>query len=90
MPALAGKAIDTDRFFVVGLNNLGGCHGGSGPRTINPDTGKNYGPGFPNVVVKDWVNTQAALADHLGIKPLLPLWASLHRLCNGLWTTLSG
>ena len=63
-----GKAIDTDRFFVVSLNNLGGCHGSSGPRTINPDTGKNYGPDFPNVVVKDWVNSQAALADHLGIQ----------------------
>jgi homoserine O-acetyltransferase len=63
-----GKAIDTDHFFVVSLNNLGGCHGSSGPRTINPDTGETYGPDFPNVVVKDWVNSQVALADYLGIQ----------------------
>lgn len=65
-----GKAIDTDRFFVVSLNNLGGCHGSTGPRTLNPSTGKSHGPDFPNVVVKDWVNSQVALADHLGIKTL--------------------
>jgi homoserine O-acetyltransferase len=62
-----GKAIDTNRFFVLSLNNLGGCHGSTGPRSINPDTGTPYGPDFPGVVVKDWVATQAALADHLGI-----------------------
>ena len=62
-----GKAIDTNAFFVVSVNNLGGCHGSTGPRSTNPSTGKAYGPDFPNVVVKDWVNTQAALADHLGI-----------------------
>ena len=65
-----GKAIDTDRFFVVSLNNLGGCHGSTGPRTLNPGTGKSHGPDFPNVVVKDWVNSQVALADYLGIKTL--------------------
>ena len=64
------KAIDTDRFFVVSLNNLGGCHCSTGPRTLNPSTGKSHGPDFPNVVVKDWVNSQVALADHLGIKTL--------------------
>ena len=63
-----GKAMDTNRFFVVSLNNLGGCHGSTGPRSINPDTGKIYGPDFPNVVVRDWVRSQAALADHLGIE----------------------
>ena len=62
-----GKAIDTNAFFVVSVNNLGGCHGSTGPRSINPSTGRTYGPDFPQVVVKDWVNTQAALADHLGI-----------------------
>ena len=63
-----GKAIDTNRFFVVSLNNLGGCHGSTGPRTPNPSTGKSHGPDFPNVVVKDWVNSQVALADYLGIQ----------------------
>ncbi len=62
-----GKAIDTNRFFVVCLNNLGGCKGSTGPMTINPDTGKAYGPDFPIVTVEDWVRSQAALADKLGI-----------------------
>ena len=66
-----GKAMDTERFFVVSLNNLGGCHGSTGPRTINPNTGKVYGPDFPNVVARDWVRSQAALADHLGIETFL-------------------
>ena len=63
-----GKAIDTNLFFVLSLNNLGGCHGSTGPRTGDPATGKTYGPNFPNVVVKDWVRTQAVLADHIGIQ----------------------
>ena len=62
-----GKAIDTHRFFVVALNNLGGCHGSTGPSSLNPATGKNYGPDFPLVTVKDWVQVQARLADYLGI-----------------------
>lgn len=62
-----GKPIDTNRFFVISLNNLGGCHGSTGPQSVDPATGKPYGPDFPNVVVRDWVNSQAALADHLGI-----------------------
>lgn len=62
-----GKAIDTDRFFVVSLNNLGGCHGSTGPSSLNPETGKTYGGSFPVIVVEDWVNSQARLADHLGI-----------------------
>ncbi len=62
-----GKAIDTNKFFVVGLNNLGGCHGSSGPNQIAPQTGKPYGPDFPLMTVKDWVASQARLADHLGI-----------------------
>ncbi len=63
-----GKPIDTRHFFVVSLNNLGGCHGSTGPTTTNPETGRQYGPDFPTVTVKDWVNSQAALADHLGIE----------------------
>ncbi len=63
-----GKAVDTDRFFVVSPNNLGGCHGSTGPTAINPETGKTFGPTFPTVTVKDWVRSQAMLADHLGIR----------------------
>ena len=59
--------IDTDRFFVVGMNNLGGCHGSTGPGSINPGTGQPWGRDFPVVTVEDWVETQAMLADHLGI-----------------------
>lgn len=62
-----GKPIDTNRFFVVSLNNLGGCHGSTGPTSTNPDTGQPYGPDFPVITVKDWVNSQAMLADQLGI-----------------------
>lgn len=62
-----GRPIDTDRYFVVGVNNLGGCHGSTGPGSINPDTGCRWGADFPVVTVFDWVNAQAALADHLGI-----------------------
>ena len=62
-----GKPIDTTRFFVVSLNNLGGCQGSTGPSTINLDTGKPWGPDFPLLTVRDWVRSQALLADHLGI-----------------------
>lgn len=62
-----GKPIDTNRFFVVSLNNLGGCQGSTGPNTINPETGKPWGPDFPLLTVRDWVRSQALLADHLGI-----------------------
>ena len=62
-----GKPVDTSRFFVVGVNNLGGCHGSTGPRSNNPRTGKPWGADFPVVTVEDWVATQARLADHLGI-----------------------
>jgi homoserine O-acetyltransferase len=61
------KPIDTRHFFVVCCNNLGGCKGSTGPMTMNPDTGKPYGPDFPIVTVKDWVRSQAKLADRLGI-----------------------
>src|SRR5690606_16159865 len=62
-----GKPIDTNRFFVVSPNNLGGCHGSTGPGSINPDTGKSYGATFPVLSVEDWVHSQARLADTLGI-----------------------
>ncbi len=62
-----GKPVDTDRFFVVGVNNLGGCFGSTGPASIDPATGSPYGADFPLVTVEDWVAAQARLADHLGI-----------------------
>jgi homoserine O-acetyltransferase len=62
-----GKPIDTQRFFVVSLNNLGGCKGSTGPSTLNPATGKQYGPDFPILTVRDWVNSQARLGEVLGI-----------------------
>ena len=63
-----GKPIDTRKFFVVGVNNLGGCHGSTGPASINVKTGRLYGADFPMVTVQDWVATQVQLANHLGIK----------------------
>ena len=65
-----GKPLDTNKFFVIGLNNLGGCHGSSGPLSTNPDTDRPWGASFPIVTVEDWVNSQARLADYLGIKQL--------------------
>ncbi|MES2353363.1 MAG: homoserine O-acetyltransferase [Pseudomonadota bacterium] len=63
-----GKPIDTTRFFVVGVNNLGGCHGSTGPASINPRTGKPFGSSFPLITVDDWVAAQALLADRLGVQ----------------------
>jgi homoserine O-acetyltransferase len=63
-----GKPIDTNRFFVVSSNNLGGCKGSTGPMSINPETGKPYGPDFPIVTVKDWVRSQNCFREALGIK----------------------
>lgn len=68
-----GKPIDTNRFFVVCMNNIGGCHGSTGPSSINPDTGKPWGPDFPPLRVRDWVNSQVRLADRLGIE----CWAAV-------------
>jgi homoserine O-acetyltransferase len=62
-----GKAVDTTRFFVVGVNNLGSCFGSTGPASVNPATGKPWGSDFPIVTVEDWVDAQARLADYLGI-----------------------
>lgn len=63
-----GKPLDTNRYFVIGVNNLGGCHGSTGPLSINPETGRPWGASFPVVTVDDWVNAQARLADQLGIR----------------------
>ncbi len=68
-----GKPVDTNRFFVVGVNNLGSCFGSTGPMSINPASGKPYGASFPVVTVEDWVNAQARLSDVLGIQR----WAAI-------------
>jgi homoserine O-acetyltransferase len=68
-----GKPIDTNKFFVVSLNNLGGCNGSTGPTSLNPATGKPFGADFPVLTVEDWVHSQARLADYLGIEQ----WAAV-------------
>jgi homoserine O-acetyltransferase len=68
-----GKPLDTERFFVVGVNNLGSCFGSSGPLSMNPATGAPWGADFPLVTVEDWVDAQARLADLLGIRQ----WAAV-------------
>jgi homoserine O-acetyltransferase len=68
-----GKAIDTNDFFVVCPNNLGSCYGSTGPTSINPETQRPWGSDFPLVTVKDWVQSQARLADRLGIRQ----WAAV-------------
>jgi homoserine O-acetyltransferase len=65
-----GKPVDTDRFFVIGVNNLGSCFGSTGPMHVSPDTGRIYGADFPVVTVEDWVDAQARLLDGLGIGEL--------------------
>src|SRR5690554_2005972 len=62
-----GKAVDTDRFFVIGINNIGSCFGSTGPASINPATGKPWGAAFPVLTVEDWVRAQARVADYFGI-----------------------
>ena len=68
-----GKPIDTNNFFVVVPNNIGGCHGSTGPSSINPETGKIWGPDFPPLRFRDWVDSQAQLADYLEID----VWAAV-------------
>ena len=65
-----GKPLDTDRFFVIGVNNLGSCFGSTGPLSINPATSLPWGADFPVVTVEDWVDAQARLLDALGITQL--------------------
>lgn len=62
-----GKPVDTNHFFVIGVNNLGSCFGSTGPASIHPETGKPWGAAFPVVTVEDWVMAQARLADRFGI-----------------------
>ena len=63
-----GKAIDTEKYFVVSVNNLGSCYGSSGPKSISTETNEPYGSKFPDVCVLDWVNSQKLLMDELGIR----------------------
>ncbi|HVW51707.1 MAG TPA: homoserine O-acetyltransferase [Trinickia sp.] len=63
-----GKPLDTNRFFVIGVNNLGSCFGSTGPMSLDPATGKPYGARFPVVTVEDWVHAQARVADAFGIE----------------------
>ena len=82
-----GKPVDTDRFFVIGVNNLGSCFGSSGPTHVNPATGQPWGADFPVVTVEDWVNAQARLLDVLGIEQLAAvLGGSLGGMQTLSWT----
>jgi homoserine O-acetyltransferase len=84
-----GKPVDTDRFFVVGVNNLGSCFGSTGPMSVNPATGRPYGPDFPVVTVEDWVRAQARLADALGIERFAAVMGgSLGGMQALAWSTL--
>jgi homoserine O-acetyltransferase len=65
-----GKPIDTDRFFVICPNILGGCMGSTGPASVNPETGRAYGLDFPVITIRDMVNAQVRLINHLGIDRL--------------------
>lgn len=67
------KPLDTNKFFIVSLNNIGGCDGSTGPKSINPDTGRAWGADFPVLRIRDWVHSQARLADKLGIQK----WAAV-------------
>jgi len=83
-----GKPVDTDRFFVIGVNNLGSCFGSTGPLSTNPATGKVYGADFPMVMVEDWVDSQARLADRLGIRQFAAVMGgSLGGMQALAWTT---
>lgn len=83
-----GKPVDTDRFFVIGVNNLGSCFGSTGPLSTNAATGKEYGADFPMVMVEDWVDSQARLADQLGIRQFAAVMGgSLGGMQALAWTT---
>ncbi|MFT4101445.1 MAG: homoserine O-acetyltransferase [Burkholderiaceae bacterium] len=84
-----GRPLDTDRFFVVGVNNLGSCFGSTGPMSINPATGRPWGSSFPVLTVEDWVHTQARLADRLGIERFAAVMGgSLGGMQALAWSTL--
>ena len=65
-----GKPLNTNKFFVIGINNLGGNEGSTGPKSINPKTKKVWGSSFPIITVEDWVKTQKTLINYLGIQKL--------------------
>jgi homoserine O-acetyltransferase len=82
-----GKPLDTERFFVIGVNNLGSCFGSTGPMHVNPATGRIYGADFPVMTVEDWVDTQARLVERLGISQLAAvLGGSLGGMQALAWT----
>ena len=82
-----GKPLDTDRFFVIGVNNPGSCFGSTGPMSVNPATGRPYGADFPVVTVEDWVDAQARLVQRLGITRLAAvLGGSLGGMQALAWT----
>ncbi len=81
-----GKPVDTNRFFVIGVNNIGSCFGSTGPMHKHPDTGEVYGADFPVVTVEDWVNAQARLLDALGIDKLVVMGGSLGGMQALSWT----
>ncbi|NJS35317.1 MAG: homoserine O-acetyltransferase [Brachymonas sp.] len=81
-----GKPVDTNHFFVIGVNNLGSCFGSTGPMHKNPDTGEIYGADFPVVTVEDWVNAQARLLDAMGIEKLVVMGGSLGGMQALSWT----
>ena len=81
-----GKPVDTDRFFVVGINNLGSCFGSTGPMHVDAATGRVYGADFPVVTVEDWVDAQALLLDALGIDTLAVMGGSLGGMQALSWT----
>jgi homoserine O-acetyltransferase len=84
-----GKPLDTERFFVVGVNNLGGCHGSTGPASLNPATGRPWGADFPVVTVEDWVEAQGRLADYLGIERFAAVMGGSLGAMQALQWTLS-
>jgi homoserine O-acetyltransferase len=82
-----GKPLDTDRFFVIGVNNPGSCFGSTGPMHVNPETGRVWGADFPVVTVEDWVDAQARLVERLGITQLAAvLGGSLGGMQALAWT----
>ena len=83
-----GKPLDTNRFFVICINNPGSCFGSTGPMHTNPDTGRIYGADFPVVTVEDWVHAQARVLDRLGIDQLAAVIRKNHGRPLALFTAL--
>ena len=77
-----GQSLDTDRFFVISVNNLGSCFGSTGPMHTNPDTGQPYGADFPVVTVEDWVRAQARCSTSSALTHWPPSWAAAWAACR--------